>query len=304
MPHSYMKSKIGALKAKLKDGVSPAMATPLLADGYTVNTAVIPQLVNFLLDAGVKGFFVGGTTGEGILLNEAERMRLHEATIAAVNGRVPVIIHAGTNRTDTTLKLVRHAADMGADALAVVPPTYYGIHDDGLFDYYQTIVAAIPDIPLFLYDIPHLAVNGISPSLLRRLSAAMPSVAGVKTSRTNAQEVGQVIAAAPDYLIVLAGNEAIALGSLAMGANGLITGLSTAVPEIFVALTAAFARGDTATARACHDRLLKMLALLPDGARIGAIKQILAERGLDVGPAVPPRPTPPSSQLWSQIKAI
>lgn len=300
----FMQTKIADLKEKLKDGVSPAMATPLLADGYTVNTAVIPQLVNFLLDAGVKGLFVGGTTGEGILLDVAERIRLHEATLAAANGRVPVMIHAGTNRTDSTLVLVRHAAQIGADAIAVVPPTYYGMHDDSLFDYYQLIAEAIPEIPLFLYDIPHLAVNGISPALLRRLSEAVPSVAGVKTSRRNAAEVRQVIDAAPDYLIVLAGSERIALGSLAMGAVGLITGLSTAVPEIFVDLTAAFAQGDTGKARQYHQRLNEMLDLLPNGARIGAIKQILAERGVDVGAAVPPRPTPPDLQLWPQIQAI
>lgn len=299
-----MQTKIAELKAKLKDGVSPAMATPLLADGYTVNTAVIPQLVNFLLDAGVKGLFVGGTTGEGILLDEMERMRLHEATMAAVNGRVPVMLQAGTNRTDTTLKLVRHAAELGAEAIAVLPPTYYGIHDDGLFDYYQLIAETIPDVPLLLYDIPQLAINGISPNLLRRLTSTIPSVAGIKTSRPNAQEVGQIIASAPDYLIVLAGSEPIALGALAMGASGLITGLSTAVPEIFVALTAAFARGDTAAARDCHERLLQMLALLPNGARIGAIKQILAERGIAVGKAVPPRPAPPSTELWPNLQAI
>jgi len=299
-----MQTIIADLKTKLKDGVSPAMATPLLADGYTVNTAVIPQLVNFLLEAGVKGLFVGGTTGEGILLDVAERMRLHDATIAAANGRVPVIIHAGTNRTDSTLALVRHAAQIGADAIAVVPPTYYGIHDDGLFDYYQIIAAAIPDTPLFLYDIPHMAINGISPALLRRLSEAVPSLAGVKTSRRDAAEVRQVIDAAPDYLIILAGSERIALGSLAMGAAGLITGLSTAVPEIFVGLTAAFAQGDTSKARQHHQRLNEMLDLLPNGARIGAIKQILAERGIDVGTAVPPRPTPSNLHLWPQIQAI
>ena len=299
-----MQTKIADLKTKLKDGVSPAMATPLLADGYTVNTAVVPQLVNFLLDAGVKGLFVGGTTGEGILLDVAERQKLHEATIAAANGRVPVLIHAGSNRTDSTLALVRHAATIGADAVAIVPPTYYGMHDDSLFDYYQTIAEAIPETPLFLYDIPHMAVNGISPALLRRLSESIPSVAGVKTSRGNAAEVRQIIDAAPDYLIVLAGSERIALGSLAMGAAGLITGLSTAVPEIFVDLTAAFARGDTVKARQYHQRLNAMLDLLPDGARIGAIKQILAERGVEVGIAVPPRPTPSNLYLWSQIQSI
>ena len=79
-------TKISELKAKLRGGVAPALATPVLADGMTVNTAVLPDLIDFLLDAGVSGLFVGGTTGEGVLLSEAERMRLHET---AVNIRKP-----------------------------------------------------------------------------------------------------------------------------------------------------------------------------------------------------------------------
>jgi dihydrodipicolinate synthase/N-acetylneuraminate lyase len=299
-----MQTKIANLKSKMKNGITPAMATPLLADGYTVNTAVIPSLVNFLLNAGVNGLFIGGTTGEGILLTEAERMRLHEAVVEAVNGRVPLIIHAGTNRTDTTLKLAQHAAELGVDGVAVIPPTFYGMDDDSLLAYYQAIAATIPDMPLILYDIPQMAMNGISPALLKRLNDVVPSLAGVKCSRLNAQEIRQLLDAAPDHLIILAGNERIALGSLAMGADGLITGLSTAVPEIFVSLTRAFGVGDMAAAQDAHRRLNQMLDLLPNGARIGAIKSVLVERGLAVGTAVPPRATPTHLQLWSKIQPL
>ena len=81
-----MKTKIANLKSKLMSGVTPAMATPIAADGYTVNTAVIPQLVDFLIDRGVAGLFSGGSTGEGIALDLDERQKLHEATLKAANG--------------------------------------------------------------------------------------------------------------------------------------------------------------------------------------------------------------------------
>ena len=130
-----MQVKILSLKEKLSNGVSPAMATPLESGSYRVNTAVIPQLIDFLLGKGVKGFFVGGTTGEGIMLDPGERKKLHEATLATVNGRVPVLLHIGSQRGDTAVELARHAAGINADAVAAVTPYFYGMHDDALAAY-------------------------------------------------------------------------------------------------------------------------------------------------------------------------
>ncbi len=298
-----MKEKIANLKEKLRGGVTPAMATPVLDDGVTVNTAVIPDLVNFLLDAGVRGLFVGGSTGEGILLSEAERMRLHEAAISAVNGRVPVLVHVGTNRLPDTLALSRHAVEIGVDAIVVIMPYFYGMHDDGLADYCQAVAASAPDLPLLVYDIPHMAINGVSPALLRRLGQELPSLAGIKSSRPDAQIVRQLIDAAAENLVFLVGNEAVALGLLGLGADGLISGLSTAVPEPFVALTDAFFQGDMAEAQRQQRLINRLLAQLPGGARIGAIKQILTARGIPMGTAVPPRPMP-KDDVWLQIRPL
>lgn len=298
-----MKQKIAELKQQLKYGVAPAMATPLAEDGYTVNTAVIPQLADFLIEKGGCGLFVGGTTGEGVLLPVEQRMILHETAVVTANKRVPVIVHAGTNNLADTLTLARHAVEIGANAIAVVTPFFYGMDDDGLADYFIAVAKAVPDMPMLLYDIPQLAVNGISPALLARLGAELPSLAGVKCSRTDSQIIRQLIAVAPEHTFILAGNEPIALASLAMGVDGLITGLSTAVPEPFVALTKAFGEGDLVAAQRIHVMINRMLAEMPNGARIGGIKQILAERGIPVGTAVPPRPMP-TAPLWPKIEAI
>lgn len=295
--------KIGLLIDKLHGGVSPAVATPLLADGLTVNTAVLPQLINFLLDAGSAGLFVGGTTGEGVLLSESERMRLHETAVTATNGRAPVILHTGTNQLASTIALSRHADAIGADAIAVVTPFFYGMHDDGLAAYYKAIAAAVPNLPLLLYDIPQLAVNGISPALLARLGREMPSLAGIKSSRPDTQIVRQLIDATAEHLIFLVGNESAALGLLALGADGLISGLSTAVPEPFVGLTRAFFQGDLLSAQEQQRHINQLLAQLPNGARIGAIKQILTGRGIEMGTAVPPRPMP-TEDTWLKIRPL
>jgi len=294
--------RIPTLKAKLRDGVSPAMATPLIPGSHTVNVAAVPALVDFLAGKGVKGLFVGGTTGEGILLDEDQRRALHEAAVAAAGGRVAVLLHVGAQRTETAVTLTRHAAGLRPDAIVAMTPTFFGMSDAALARYFTAIADAAPDIPLFVYDIPQFAVNGVGPSLLATLARDIPSLAGLKCSRPDVQFVRQLIDALPSDRMLLAGNESAALGLLALGADGLISGLATAIPEPFVALTRTFAAGDIDEAREwqrCINRLLGALA----GARIGGIKAILNQRGIEVGP-----PTPTLDEidapLWSRAAEI
>ncbi len=291
------------LTQRLKGGVTPAMATPLAADGYTVAGDVAPALVDFLISAGVSGLFVGGTTGEGILLPAGERLFLHETVVMAVAGRAPTLIHVGANDTATACTLAEHAARIGADAIVAVTPYFYGVSQEALEAHFIEVAAAAPDTPFFVYDIPQMATNGISPALLARLGERIPAFAGVKTSHPDAQHVRSLIDAAPAEAIVLAGNERIALGLLALGADGLISGLSTAIPEPFVALTRAFKSGDLAEARRQQRIINALLDHLPAGARIGAIKQILVDRGIAVGRPMPPRSADTQSR-WPEMKAL
>jgi dihydrodipicolinate synthase/N-acetylneuraminate lyase len=298
-----MRKKISNLKRSLANGVSPAMATPLEPDSYCVDTAVVPLLVDFLMDKGAKGLFVGGTTGEGIMLEASERKRLHDAAMSAVNGRVPVLLHVGALRTDTAVDLARHAAGLGVDAIAAVTPYFYGITDDGLAAYYQTIADAVPDTPLFGYDIPQMAVNGIGPDLAFRLCELIPSMAGLKTSNPSIQAVRRVVDAVPEDRIVLAGNESAALGALSLGVDGLISGLSTAVPEPFVALTQAFSSGEAEEALRQQRLINQLLAQIPVGVRLAAIKSVLAARGVPVGTPVPTLPQT-DAEIWPAMRVV
>ena len=295
--------KTRQLITRLAGGVSPAMVTPLASDGQTVNLPAVDQLIEFLIAAGVNGLFVGGTTGEGILLSLEQRQALHERAMAAIAGRVPALLHVGANNTADSVVLVRHASSLDADAIVAVTPTFYPMHDAALCAYYADLAAAAPDTPLLAYDIPHMAVNGISPALLADLAAKLPTFAGIKTSNGDAQVVRQIIDVSATGQLVLAGNERIALGSLSLGASGLISGLSTAVPEPFVRLTDAFFKGNIALAQKEQRRINDFLDLIPPGARIGALKSLLQQRGIEVGPPVPPRPAVNVSDwpAWSQI---
>lgn len=288
------------LLARLLHQVIPAMATPLSADGYQVNPAVVPALVDFLVERGVGGLFVGGTTGEGILLEPDERRRLHAHSLAAARGRVPVLAHVGANDLRAATDLAAHAAQIGVDAVVAVTPYFYPLADSALLSYFTRLAEAAGDLPFFAYDIPQMAVNGISPALLRQLAARIPNFAGLKTSRTDMQVVRQLLDAAPEGVLVLAGNEPILLGSLALGAHGAISGLATAVPEPFVALLRAFAAGRLDEARRWQRVINQMLAVFPAGERISGVKAVLAARGVAVGPPVSPSELG-SAEIWSRL---
>jgi dihydrodipicolinate synthase/N-acetylneuraminate lyase len=291
------------LAQQLQYGVAPACATPLEGDGTRVNLAVVPDLVAFLLARGVAGLFVGGTTGEGILLSNQQRKSLHEAVVDAVAGRVPVLLHIGANNTAESLNLAQHGREIGASALVAMTPYFFEMSDDALFDYFHTVAMVAPRTPFMVYDIPHMAVNGISVALLQRLVARVPNFAGIKCSRPDMQIIRQQLDALPHGLIYLVGNERVALGALALGATGLISGLSTAVPEPFCQLTSQFAAGQLSEARHTQQRINQMLDQLPAGARLGAIKTILQERGVPVGSVMPPRPMP-SRAVWPNLQAL
>ncbi len=297
-----IEEQMARLKTALHWGATPAMATPLRPDG-TLNSAEIAPLVDFLVDKGAAGLFVGGTTGEGVLLTTAERQRLHAETVAAAAGRVPVILHIGALRTDESMRLMQHAAEIGADAAAAVTPFFYRLDDEALFDFYAALAETSAELPLFTYDIPQYAGNGISPTLMERLYAAYPSVAGVKTSRHDAPGVRKLVRVTPDSRMVLVGSEQLALGLLALGVDGLISGIATAVPEPFVALCQAFADGDMAAARQAQTQVDGLLAITGSRARMGVIKAILTARGIDVGSAVAPL-LPPESDPWPAVQTV
>jgi 4-hydroxy-tetrahydrodipicolinate synthase len=232
-------------------------------------------------------------------------MALHSQALKVADGRLPVILHVGTNTTAETITLARHAQEIGAAAIAVVTPFFYGLDDTALFDYYQTIAEAVPDMPLLGYDIPHMAVNGISPPLLARMAAEIPSFAGIKCSRPDAQMVRALVDAGTAETMVLAGNERVAAGLLALGVDGLVSGFATAVPEPFVALTHAFTNGDLPEVQRQQRLINRILDEIPAGVRIGAIKAVIRQRGIDVGTAVPPRAMPSEDwQGWTKIKRL
>jgi dihydrodipicolinate synthase/N-acetylneuraminate lyase len=295
-----MNSDTSSLLARLRGGVAPAMATPIDESGHRVAISQVFPLVDFLIERGVSALFVGGTTGEGVLLELDDRKRLHEAVMEAAGGRVPVLLSVSHNVTRHAFELAEHAQSIDADAVVCMTPWFYPLAEADLLDFFDMVAAGAPDTPFLAYDIPQQALNGITPALVPKLAQAIPTFAGLKCSRNDAQAIRALLAALPEQTILLAGNERILLGSLALGAAGSISGLATALPEPFVALTGAFAAGNLPEAQRWHLLINRLLDRLERVPRLGAVKAILAARGVPVGAPIPPRPSADSA-IWADL---
>jgi dihydrodipicolinate synthase/N-acetylneuraminate lyase len=202
-----------------------AAITPLRDSGAALDEDAFAPYVDFLVDGGLDGVLALGTTGEGILLSTEERRRAADLFISAAGGRFQVAVHCGAQTTADTVELARHAADAGADAVAVIGPPYYAYDEEALYRHFAATADAVGPLPFYLYEFKARTGYSIPLSVIERLR---DRIAGLKVSN-------QPFEAVEPYLIegldVFIGAEALAERGLEQGAAGSVSGLAAAFPE-------------------------------------------------------------------------
>ena len=174
-------------------GVFPAIITPMTPEG-ALNEAAFREVMEFNIQAGVHGFWVAGGTGESVLLDDDENMRI--ATIAAdqSQGRIANIMHVGASTTGRAARLAEHAARAGVEAICCVPPFFYKPSDEAIVEHYR-VVGAAGDLPLFVYNLPQATGTEIMPDLMKRIQDGVPQLTGLKHSAltfTNVREFAKM----------------------------------------------------------------------------------------------------------------
>lgn len=148
----------------------------------------------------MRGVYVGGSTGEGLLLSLEERKTLAEAAVQAARGEMTVIVHVGCPATRDAVALARHAAAIGADAISAVPSVFYRLSEESIARHW-TAIADAAELPFFIYNIPQLTGYDLSMELFRRM-LAHPHVKGIKNSSESARQIQQFKeAGGPDFLV-------------------------------------------------------------------------------------------------------
>jgi N-acetylneuraminate lyase len=286
-------------------GILPALLTPLDNEGVAVDHAALRRLVEFHIQSGVSGFFVCGGSGEGLLLAPEERQAVLETVVGAVGRRATVIAHIGALDTRTARRLAAHAAGLGVAAVAAVPPVYFRVDDDALYDHYRLIAESAAGTPVYLYNIPSATGVEITARVMARL-IEIPAVSGIKYSSYNLFDMRNIIELAPGRLSVLSGFDEVCLAGLCMGAHGAIGSTYNVMPATFAALYAAMQLGDLATAQDLQFRANRVIKALLGAPLIAGLKAVLSSWGYTCGgPRRPQRPLSGAEreQLLSAVAA-
>jgi 4-hydroxy-tetrahydrodipicolinate synthase len=228
------------------------MVTPFDAEGaLDLDAAVV--LARWLVDHGSDGLVVSGTTGEGPVLTDDEKVELWRAVSESVT--VPVIAGTGTNDTRHSIALTRSATEAGVDAVLVVTPYYSRPSQSGMLAHFSAVAAATA-LPVVLYDIPVRAGRRIEAGTLLRLIGAAGNVVAVKDATGDLAGSARLLSRAPGSFELYSGDDALTLPLLGVGAVGVVSVASHWIGHEMGEMIAAYLKGDVEGARHANARLI------------------------------------------------
>jgi len=235
-------------------GVWPAMFTPMNIDG-TVNVPELEKLIELLIREKADGLYILGSTGQGFLFTEAERKFITETVLEITNKRIAVIVQVGAISTDECVRLAKHAAHAGADAISSVGPIYYGISGNMALEHYRKIANAT-DLPFIPYQIGH-ATNR---SLVEKLQE-IPNIVGMKLTTLNLLEISSVFSQTSGSWQLFSGADELMCQAALCGTAGAIGSTYNLLPGTFKRVREKFLQGDITMA---NEFMLKFQKLIED----------------------------------------
>jgi 4-hydroxy-tetrahydrodipicolinate synthase len=264
--------------------VLTAMVTPFTATGE-LDAAGAARLATYLVDVQRNdALVINGTTGESPTTTDAEKETLLRAVVEAVGDRAKIVAGVGTNDTRHTVELAHAAEKAGAHGLLVVTPYYSKPPQSGLLRHFTTVADAT-GLPVMLYDIPHRTGTAIATETLCRLGEHDRIVA-VKDAKGDLTGTSWVTARTD--LAFYSGDDAVTLPILAVGGVGVVGTSTHFTGPGTVDMITAYERGDVATARALHRRLLPLYTGIFRSQGVVLVKAGLTAQGLPAGPVRSP----------------
>ena len=265
------------MKTPLFQGAATALITPMKKDG-SVDVQALEKLIDYQLENGVQALVPCGTTGEPATLSFTEWQEVIRRTVAQVRHRVPVIAGTGGNNTKDVIERAALAKALGADAQLCVTPYYNKTTQEGLIAHYQAI-AGQSELPVILYSVPSRTGMAISLDTLKVLSRH-PNIIGLKEAGGDIGRVGDIMAACGDELPIFCGSDEITVPMLSLGAAGVISVLSNALPAAVSGMTDSWQKGEITVARELQLRYLPLIRLLFKQVSPIPIKAVMRLMGL------------------------
>lgn len=274
-------------KPAMPYGILPAVVTPLTSEG-AFNEKAMRKLINYLIDGGVHGLFITGTTGEFYGLTPEEKREIFEVTLDETKGRVPV--YAGTNGITTreSVMLTQLAEDCGIDAVSILTPMFITPTQEQLLEHYKTI-ATNTSLPVLLYNNPpKTGVNLAAPTVAKL--AEVPNIVSIKDSSGDLTLTAEYIRLTKgiENFNVLMGRDTLIYGALCYGAAGSIASCANVAPRLCADIYDKYMAGDLAGSLEAQFTLAPLRIAFTIGTFPAVIKESLALLGIDVGPCLAP----------------
>lgn len=273
-------------------GIIPAFYACYEDDGE-ISPERVETLTKHLIEKGVKGVYVGGSSGECIYQSVEERKIVLEHVMKAAEGKLTVIAHVACNNTSDSKKLAAHAQALGVDAIAAIPPIYFHLPEYAIAEYWNDISSAAPDTDFVIYNIPQLAGVALTMPLFREMKKN-PRVAAVKNSSMPVQDIQMFKMEGGKGFVVFNGPDEQLVSGLAMGADGGIGGTYGVMPELYLRIKELTDVGKIEEAReiqyaadeiiygmcSCHGNMyavIKEILRIRENLNIGGVRKPLSE---------------------------
>ncbi len=273
------------MKFKKITGLVSAPFTPF-DEQHRLALDLIPPFVEHLVDSGVNGVFVCGSTGEGPSLSVTERREVAEAFVKASAGRLYVFVHVGHNSLSESVELAGHAQAIGADAISATPPSYFKIANSAaLVESMSKIAEAVPQMPFYYYHVPILtAVEMDILGFMAEATAVISNFAGMKYTAHKLYDFQACLTAHQADKNLFYGHDEMMLSALAVGAEGFIGSTYNFAAPIYRRLIEHFESGDMEGARRCQMQSIEMIRLIFKYGGLAPQKAIMKMIGVPCGP--------------------
>ena len=237
-------------------GCGTALVTPFRRD-LSLDEETLRKLVRRQIQAGINFLVPCGTTGESPTLTRAEHLRVVEITLEEAKGKVPVLAGAGGYNTQEVIDLARELERMGASGILSVTPYYNKPTQEGLYQHFQAIAAAVK-LPMVVYSVQGRTGVNVEPGTLALL-AQIENIVGVKEASGNVGQMANVLYETPQGFTVLCGDDALTIPLMALGGRGVISVVANQIPAEMTQLTQACLKDDFETARLIQARYLPLM---------------------------------------------
>lgn len=261
-------------------GVVVPMVTPLTEED-TIDVLSLERLTDYCIEGGLQCLYPCGTTGEMMYLTVEEREAVAEAVVKRAAGKVPVFVHVGAWNLSDTIRLAKHAVEIGADGIGVVTPSFYAISDRGLIDYYTAVAKSVPeDFPIYMYGIKQNAINDLNSYVCEEVVKQCPNVIGVKYSFPDMTRLQELMTVNQGNFDVLVGPDHLFEAVCAVGGKGVVSGNAMCIREHYAQLWEAIQKADYKLATKLQRRTNILNAAMCAVNNIAAYKVILKKEGI------------------------